>query len=210
MEFKDSQTKENLMRAFAGESQARNRYTFAAQLAKKNNLYVIEQVFDLTANQEKEHARVFYSFLKELDGEEIQIPDAGYPVNTAESVQEQLEHAVNNENKEGQEIYRQFGDVALQEGFKQIAGRFYMIADVEKVHANRFGEFLTLLKEGKLFASDMKTGWMCLNCGYVIEATTAPQNCPVCDAKQGYFVRLSMSPFTTEEMDAQKEQNLGK
>ncbi|MCD7824779.1 MAG: rubrerythrin family protein, partial [Clostridiaceae bacterium] len=79
MDLKDSQTKENLMRAFAGESQARNRYTFAAELAKKNNLYVIQQVFDLTANQEKKHAEVFYHFLKELDGEEIPIPDAGYP-----------------------------------------------------------------------------------------------------------------------------------
>ncbi len=210
MELKDSQTKENLMRAFAGESQARNRYTFAAKIARQNSLFVIEQVFNLTANQEKEHAEVFSDFLRELDGQEIKIPDASYPVNQADSIEKQLAYAVENETKEGEEVYRAFGDTALQEGFNQIAGKFYMIADIEKVHAYRFDQLLSLLQEGKLFASDIKTGWMCLNCGYVIEATNAPQNCPVCDGAQGYFVRLTMAPFTTPEMDVRKEQDLGK
>ncbi|MDD7404216.1 MAG: ferritin family protein [Butyribacter sp.] len=210
MELKDSRTKENLMRAFAGESQARNRYTFAAQLAKENNLYVIKKVFDLTASQEKEHGEVFYQYLNGLEGEEISIEDAAYPVNTSEDVSVQLQNAVENETKEADEVYRTFGDIALEEGFHQIAGKFYMIADIEKVHAERFGEFLKLLKEGKLFASDVKTGWMCLHCGYVIESTTAPQNCPVCDSNQGYFIRLSMAPFTEEKMDTSRPQNLGK
>lgn len=210
MELKDSQTRENLMRAFAGESQARNRYTFAAELAKKNNLYVIKKVFDLAASQEKEHAEVFYGYLKELEGQEITLGEAAYPVNTSEDVGTQLQNAVENETKEADDVYRSFGDIALQEGFNQIAGKFYMIADIEKVHAMRFQKFAELLKEGKLFASDVKTGWMCLHCGYVIESTTAPQNCPVCDSAQGYFVRLSMAPMTTEEMDVERPQDLGK
>lgn len=210
MELKDSQTKENLMRAFAGESQARNRYTFAAELAMQNNLYVIKKVFDLTASQEKEHAEVFYSYLREFEGQEITIDDASYPINTSENIEVQLHNALENETKESDEVYRNFGDIALKEGFNQIAGKFYMIADVEKIHAMRFQRFYDLLKEGKLFASDVKTGWMCLNCGYVIESTTAPQNCPICDSSQGYFIRLSLCPMTDEAMDVKRPQDLGK
>lgn len=210
MELKDSKTRENLMRAFAGESQARNRYTFAAELAMKNDMYVIKKVFDLTASQEMHHAEVFYSYLKELEGQEIAIDDAAYPVNTSDKIETQLLNALENETKEADDVYRRFGDIALEEGFNQIAGKFYMIADIEKVHAKRFEEFAALLKEGKLFASDVKTGWMCLNCGYVIESTTVPQNCPVCDVSQGYFVRLSMAPMTEESMDVERPQDLGK
>lgn len=210
MELKDSQTKENLMRAFAGESQARNRYTFAAELAMENNLYVIKKVFDLTASQETEHAEMFYNYLKEFEGQEISIPDASYPVNTSENIEVQLKNAVENETRESDEVYRDFGDIALKEGFNQIAGKFYMVADIEKIHAMRFQRFYEQLKEGKLFASDVKTGWMCLNCGYVIESTTAPQNCPVCDKPQGYFVRLSLAPMTDEAMDVKRPQDLGK
>lgn len=210
MELKDSKTKENLMRAFAGESQARNRYTFAAELAMENNLFVIKHVFDLTASQEKEHAEVFYEYLKEFDGDEIVIDEAGYPVNTAENIGVQLQQALENETKEADDVYRAFGDVALEEGFHQIAGKFYMIADIEKIHAMRFKTFHDLLKEGKLFVSDVKTGWMCLNCGFVIESTEAPQNCPVCDSNQGYFVRLSLMPYTDEKMNVPRPQDLGK
>ncbi len=210
MDLKDSQTRENLMKAFAGESQARNRYTFAAELAMKNDMYVIKKVFDLTASQEKEHAEVFYSYLKEFEGQEISIAEASYPVNTAESIETQLQNAMENETNEADDVYRNFGDIALKEGFNQIAGKFYMIADVEKIHAMRFQKFAELLKEGKLFASDVKTGWMCLNCGYVIESTNVPQNCPVCDASQGYFVRLSMAPMTDASMDVERPQDLGK
>ena len=208
VDFKNSETKENLMRAFAGESQARNRYTFAAELAQKNGLYVIKEIFELTANQEREHGEVFYGHLKEMEGKEVRV-DASYPVNTSEDVVKQLEDAVTNENKEGEEIYRIFGDTALKEGFNQIAGKFYMIADIEKTHALRFQTFYNLLKEGKLFASDVQVGWICLNCGYVVESTTAPQNCPVCDKPQGYFVRLSMAPYEVPSMTKVKEQDLG-
>ena len=194
MDFKDSQTKENLMRAFAGESQARNRYTYAAELAQKNGLFVIKKVFDFTAEQEKEHGEVFYDFLKDVEGEEIAI-DAAYPVNTSDDVLQQLLDALNNETREAGEVYRSFGDIAKEEGFAAIAGKFYLIADIEQTHADRFRAFHDLLKEGKLFVSDVKTGWMCLNCGHTVEATQAPSKCPVCDSDQGYFVRISMSPY---------------
>lgn len=210
MNLSESKTKENLMKAFAGESQARNRYTFAAELAMENKMYVIKKVFDLTAHQERHHAEVFYKYLKELEGTEVSVAQADYPVNTSENLQTQLENALQNETKEGEEVYRTFGDIALEEGFQQIAGKFYMIADVEKLHAKRFKEFYQLMVEGKLFASEVETGWMCLNCGYTVTSTHAPQNCPVCDSDQGYFVRMELAPMTTEEMSPAKERDLGK
>lgn len=210
MELKNSRTKENLMKAFAGESQARNRYTFAAELAMENNLFVIKKLFDLTASQEREHAEVFYKYLSEMDGQEIVIGESSYPVNTSDKIQVQLLQAFDNETREADQIYRTFGDIALEEGFHQIAGKFYMIADIEKIHAMRFKTFADLLREGKLFVSDVKTGWMCLNCGFVVESTTAPQNCPVCDSSQGYFIRLSLAPYTDSMMDTLRPQDLGK
>lgn len=210
MNLSESKTKENLMKAFAGESQARNRYTFAAELAMQNDMYVIKKVFDLTAHQERHHAEVFYKYLKEMEGKEISVAEADYPVNTSEDLQTQLQNALENETKEGEEVYRTFGDVALEEGFQQIAGKFYMIADVEKLHAKRFEHFFHLMAEGKLFASDVETGWMCLNCGYTVKSTHAPQNCPVCDSSQGYFVRMELAPMTSTEMCPCKERDLGK
>lgn len=209
MELKGSKTGANLMRAFAGESQARNRYTYAAGLAQQNNLYVLKEIFTLTAEQEKEHGEIFYKYLSEMEGQEIQI-DAGYPVNTSDDIQQQLLYALENESKEADEIYRDFGDIALQEGFKHIAGKFYMISDIERTHAQRFQVFYDLLKEGKLFVSDVKTAWVCLHCGYVLETTNAPQNCPVCDSNQGYFVRLSMSPYEVSNMGEDKNRDLGR
>ncbi|MFG6328736.1 MAG: rubrerythrin family protein, partial [Lachnospiraceae bacterium] len=189
-----SRTKQNLMRAFAGESQARNRYTFAAELAQQNGLYVIKKIFDFTAEQEKEHAKVFYSFLKEAEGENINI-DAAYPVNTSKDILTQLKNALHNEFEEADSAYKEFGDIAKEEGFTQIAGKFYLIADIERVHARRFEEVAKLMEENKLFVSDVKTGWMCLGCGYTVESEIAPQNCPVCDSDQGFFIRMSMAPY---------------
>ncbi len=194
MDLKDSRTKQNLMRAFAGESQARNRYTFAAELAQQNGLYVIKKIFDFTAEQEKEHAKVFYSFLKEAEGENINI-DAAYPVNTSKDILTQLKNALHNEFEEADSAYKEFGDIAKEEGFTQIAGKFYLIADIERVHARRFEEVAKLMEENKLFVSDVKTGWMCLGCGYTVESEIAPQNCPVCDSDQGFFIRMSMAPY---------------
>lgn len=194
MEFKNSETKDNLMRAFAGESQARNRYTFAAAQAKKENLYVISAVFEYTANQEKEHAEIFYNHLKELAGETITV-DGGYPVDFAADAAQLLRLAQHNEYEEHDPIYKAFGDKAEAEGFSGVAASFHMIAGIEKLHGDRFGKLAQFLEEKKLFVSDVKTEWICLNCGYVYEGEAVPEKCPVCSHDKGYFIRFELSPY---------------
>lgn len=193
--FKDSETKDNLMRAFAGESQARNRYTFAAGKAKRENMYVVQAVFEFTANQEKEHAEIFYNHLAELAGETIHV-DGGYPVDITENIVELLRRAQHNEYEEHDPVYKTFGDKAKEEGFDNVAHSFYNIAEIEKLHGDRFGHIADLLEQNKLFVSDVKTGWFCLNCGFVIEGFKAPEKCPVCQHDKGYFVRLEFAPYT--------------
>lgn len=197
--FKDSETKDNLMRAFAGESQARNRYTFAAAKAKENNLHVVEAVFAFTASQEKEHAEIFYNHLKEFAGENIHV-DGSYPVDISEDIQVLLSMAQHNEYEEHDDVYKSFGEKAKEEGFNSVAASFLKIAEIEKLHGDRFGKFAQLIKEGKLFVSDVEEEWMCLNCGYVYKGTAAPQVCPVCNHDQGYFVRLTLAPYTCSGM----------
>ncbi len=194
MKFSDSITKDNLMRAFAGESQARNRYTFAASQAKKNGLYVISAIFGFTASQEKEHAKVFYDHLKEMAGSTITV-DGGYPVDISEDVYELLDKAQHNEYEEHDPVYKAFAETAKREGFDQIAFSFARIAEIEKIHGDRFGKYAKLLKEGKLFVSDVEEEWMCLNCGYVFKGTKVPDICPVCRHDKGYFIRFELSPF---------------
>lgn len=197
VDFKSSETKDNLMRAFAGESQARNRYTFAAGEAKKQNLHVIEAVFKFTAEQEKEHAEVFYKHLTEMSGETIHI-DGGYPVDITDDVSKLLRMAQHNEYEEHDSVYQAFGEKAKEEGFDRIAASFFMIAGIEKVHGDRFGKFAKLLEENKLFVSDVKTGWMCLNCGFIYDGDKVPDKCPVCDSDKGYFIRLELAPYTEQ------------
>lgn len=198
--FKDSKTRENLMRAFAGESQARNRYTFAASCAKKQNLHVIEAVFTFTANQEKEHAEIFYNHLKELTGETI-VVDGGYPVDLYDDITKLLRAAQHNEYEEHDPVYKTFGDIAKEEGFHKVAGSFHQIAEIEKTHGDRFGRFADLLEQNRLFVSDVKTGWICLNCGYIYYGEEVPPKCPVCQHDKGYFIRLTLEPFVeTKEM----------
>ncbi|MCM1027491.1 MAG: rubrerythrin family protein [Roseburia sp.] len=192
--FENSVTKDNLMRAFAGESQARNRYTFAASQAKKNNLYVVQAVFAFTASQEKEHAEIFYNHLKELAGKNIDV-DGSYPVNITDDIVELLRQAQHNEYEEHDDVYRSFGEKAQEEGFSRIAASFRQIAEIEKIHGDRFGRFAQFLQEGKLFISDVEEEWMCLNCGFVYKSRQAPAVCPVCQHDQGYFIRLSLVPF---------------
>ena len=193
--FNESKTKENLMRAFAGESQARNRYTFAASTAKSQNLHVIEAIFSFTAGQEKEHAEIFYNYLKDLTGEKITV-DGDYPVNVTNSVEELLQFAEENEFEEYNPVYKEFGDVAKEEGFSQIATTFHNIAEIEKSHAERFKMFKELLQQNKLFVSDVKCKWICLNCGFVFEGTSVPEQCPVCSHDKGYFIRIELAPYT--------------
>lgn len=194
VDFSKSVTKDNLMRAFAGESQARNRYTFAASQAKKNGLYVISAVFAFTASQEKEHAEIFYNHLRELTGETIHI-DGGYPVDISEDVSDLLSRAQHNEYEEHDPVYKSFGDTARQEGFERIAASFLQIAEIEKTHGDRFGQYAGLLREGKLFVSDVEEEWMCLNCGYVFRGKKTPLVCPVCSHDQGYFIRFRLAPY---------------
>ena len=177
-----TKTMENLMRAFAGESQARNRYTFAAACAKKKQLYLIEQVFQFTANQEKEHAEVFYNLLKEVAGSNINV-DGNYPTDLYDDPLQLLKAA------------QHIADVAKEEGFNQIASIFRMIAAVEKTHGDRFGRYASALENKSLFQGQEGIRWMCLNCGYIHEGPIAPQQCPVCSHDQGYFIRLSEAPF---------------
>jgi len=195
MDFSGSVTKDNLMRAFAGESQARNRYTFAASQAKKNGLYVISAVFAFTASQEKEHAEIFYNHLKDMAGETIFI-DGGYPVDIADDTADLLEMARHNEYEEHDNVYKSFGETARKEGFEQIASTFLQIAEIEKVHGDRFGKYAQLMREGKLFVSDVEEEWMCLNCGFVYKGTQAPAVCPVCRHDRGYFIRFELAPYS--------------
>ena len=192
--LKTSGTAKNLMRAFAGESQARNRYTFAASAAKKEGFPVIQAVFQFTANQEKEHAELFYKFLQEMTGDTIHI-DGGYPVDTYDRTLDLLKAARHNEFEEYENVYKQFGDIALDEGFDRVGQVFHMVADIEKTHGDRFDLFAGLLERGQLFASEVETGWVCLNCGYVYHGTFAPKYCPVCEHEQGWFIRMELTPY---------------
>ncbi len=193
--FSESCTKTNLLKAFAGESQARNRYTFAASVAKKNNLYVVEAVFKFTAEQERAHAKVFYDYLKEFSGENIAI-EGTYPIDNYDNVEKLLRSGQHNEYEEHDNVYQAFGDKANEEGFVQIAAAFHNIAKIEKVHGDRFGTLADLVASNKLFISDIKTKWMCLNCGYIFEGLEVPQKCPVCSHDKGYFIRLELAPYS--------------
>ncbi len=195
MDFKNSETKSNLMRAFAGESQARNRYTIAAGQAREEKLYVVEAVFRFTAEQEKEHAEVFYKYLEKASGENIAI-DGAYPVDISKDAAALLRMAQHNEYEEHGDVYPNFARKAEEEGFLEIADSFRQIAEIEKVHGNRFGQFAEWLEKGELFAANVETAWMCMECGNIYRGTKVPPVCPVCHNDRGYFVRLELAPYT--------------
>lgn len=195
MDFRNSETAKNLMRAFAGESQARNRYEFSAGQARKNGQPVISSVFLFTAAQEREHAQVFYNHLKELNGDTV-IIQGGYPVDNYTDSLDLLKAARHNEYEEYEDVYRSFAQIAQDEGFAGVAKSFSLIAGVEKIHGDRFQLLADYLEQGRLFVSDVETGWMCLNCGYVYRGSKAPAKCPACDHEQGWFMRLELAPYT--------------
>ncbi len=195
VKLENSETRRNLMRAFAGESQARNRYTYAADLAKRKGLEVLEKVFLFTADQERAHGKIFYDLLQPLSGQKVAV-DGDYPVDLHSDMSELLRAAARNENEEHDAVYASFAKVAAQEGFDVIAHTFTMIAGIEKTHAQRFERFAQLLDQDKLFLADGETAWVCLNCGQVIHASAAPAVCPVCKHGQGYYVRLELAPYT--------------
>ena len=172
VDFKNSETLKNLMRAFAGESQARNRYTFAAGLCQQQKMQVLADVFTFTAGQEKEHAEIFYNHMKDLAGETVHI-DGGYPVDITNDILHLLRRAQHNEFEEHDPVYKDFADTAQKEGFPKVAASFRQIAEIEKPRS-RFAYLADLLDQGRLFSSERKTAWMCLNCGYIYEGTEAP------------------------------------
>lgn len=197
VDFSESKTKENLMRAFAGESQARNRYTIAAERAREQKMYSVAGVFQYTAEQERAHAERFYDLLKSASGETIFI-DGGYPVDQQESLAELLRAAEHNEREEFEDVYQAFGNTAKEEGFLEAASAFFQIAEIEHTHQKRFGEVAKLLEENHYFASEQESKWICTNCGYIHEGKQAPTVCPVCRHAQGYFLPYSFAAYRGE------------
>lgn len=196
MEFKQSETKINLMRAFAGESMARNRYNMAATCALSEGYHAIARIFDFTAKQEQAHATVFYGFLKEVNDTDFDIT-ASYPVNVYTSTRDHLSAAVKNEYDEYDSVYSSFADIAKQEGFNQIGNAFTMISEIEKIHAERFEMMLKLFTDSKLAKDDNETLYVCTNCGHIHKGNSAPLACPVCSHPQGYFIKDCIKEKTT-------------
>ncbi|ADL05458.1 rubrerythrin [Lacrimispora saccharolytica] len=192
--LKDSMTKENLLKAFAGECQAWRRYEFAASQSKNQNLQVLYWLFHYTGSQEKEHAEIFYNHLREFHGQEISI-SADYPIDNSNNILELLQLSAKHEAAEHDTIYKSFGDIAKEEGFSHIANSFYMIAEIEQIHSQRFAQYAQLVQNNKLFENETPTEYICLNCGHVHKGNKAPQVCPVCSHNQGFFVRRDDSPF---------------
>lgn len=195
--FDQSVTRQNLMRAFAGESQARNRYTFAAEQADAQGLRVIGDTFRFTAGQEKEHAEIFLKLLAELNGQSIAV-DGAYPVNLEPDALSQLRAARHNESEEGETVYPAFAAKAREEGFSLIGDTFAEIAAIERTHALRFGRFADALSADTLFSAPQPVAWLCLNCGHIHFGASAPAVCPVCQHDQGFFIRESLVPFLAD------------
>ena len=194
IDFKESKTRENLMRAFAGESQARNRYTIAAETAREQGMFAVNQVILFTADQERAHAKRFYDLLKNLSGTTVQI-DGGYPVDHYDGVIELLKSAHHNEMEEFDSVYPTFGDVAKDEGFIEAAAAFYQIAKVEEIHAKRFAKLADMLSKNQYYESAEESYWMCLNCGHIHHGKLVPEVCPVCRRDRGFFIPASLAPY---------------
>jgi len=183
MELKGSKTEHNLLTSFAGESQARNRYTYFASVAKAAGYEQIAGIFLETADNEKEHAKLFFKFLQ---GGELEIT-ATYPAGVIGDTAANLEASAAGEHLEWTKLYKEAGEVARQEGFQEIANVFWEIAEVEEQHELRYRKLLKNMKENKVFKKDEVVKWKCRNCGYVHEGAEAPKRCPACDHPQSYF-----------------------
>lgn len=186
--LKGSQTEINVVTAFAGESQARNRYTYAASVAKKQGYVKISQIFEETANQEKEHAKRLFKF---LDNEQEVKITATYPAfGMPEDTKIHLAHAAAGEHYEYTEMYPGFAKVAKEEGFNDVAAAMENIAIAERYHEDRFNEYLDELKNGTYFKSDAPIVWRCLNCGWIHEGKEPPKLCPACAHPIDHFEAL--------------------
>jgi rubrerythrin len=178
-----TQTEKNLLKAFAGESQAKNRYEFFAKQAKKDGLHQIAAIFEETALNEQAHAKRFFRF---LEGGMVEIT-ASYPAGKIGTTLENLKEAADGENEEWTGLYPEFARVAEEEGFKQIAVVFKTIAKIEKHHEERYRQLYQNLEEGKVFEREGKVTWKCRVCGFLHESTKPPMKCPSCEHEQAYF-----------------------
>jgi rubrerythrin len=184
--LKGTKTEKNLLASFAGESQARNRYTYFASVAKKAGLEQIAAIFLETADNEKEHAKRFFRF---LEGGEVEII-ASYPAGLIADTAANLEAAADGENLEWTKLYKEAEKIAREEGFEEVTNQFKEIAEVEEQHEIRYRKLLKNVKEGKVFKEDTVVKWKCRNCGYIHEGKEAPKECPVCAHPQGFYELL--------------------
>lgn len=185
--IKGTRTEQNLLKAFAGESQAKNRYTYFAKIARKEGYEQIASFFEETAFQEEQHAKVFFKF---LEGGMVEIT-ASYPAGILSTTPENLLAAAEGENEEWAILYPEFAEVAKEEGFPKIATKFRMIAQVEEHHEKRYRKLLANIKNEEVFKKEKPTQWMCRNCGFIYEGAKAIKNCPACDHPQSYFEILN-------------------
>jgi len=185
-DLKGTETEKNLLAAFAGESQARNRYTYFASQAKKEGLVQISQIFEETANQEKEHAKRFFKFLQ---GGEVEV-QAAFPAGVIGSTSDNLKAAAEGENYEWTDMYPAFAAKAREEGFTDVAAVFDAVIVAEKQHEKRYNDLRANIEAGRVFKRDESVTWRCINCGYLFEGQAPPQKCPACAHPQSYFELL--------------------
>ncbi|MGE4291444.1 MAG: rubrerythrin [Desulfovibrio sp.] len=183
MSLKGSRTEKNLLTAFAGESQARNRYTYYASVAKKEGYVQISHIFEETAGHEKEHAKRLFKF---LEGGEAEIT-ASFPAGRIGTTLENLKEAAGGEHEENSCMYPEFSKIALEEGFKHIAAVFKSIGQAEVYHEERFRALIANIENDRVFKKDEPVVWRCRNCGYNHTGTSAPDRCPACDHPQAHF-----------------------
>lgn len=187
--LKGTQTEKNILTAFAGESQARNRYTFFSSTAKEEGFVQISHIFEETADQEKAHAKRLFKF---LEGGEVVI-NAGYPAGVIGDTHTNLLEAAAGEHYETTEMYPSFAAVADKEGFSEIGAVMRNIANAEAWHEKRYLDFAKNVKEGRVFVREQKVKWRCLNCGYIHEGTSAPEKCPACAHPKAFFELLAVN-----------------
>jgi rubrerythrin len=185
--IKGTQTEKNLLKAFAGESQARNRYTYFASKARKEGFEQIANIFAETAENEKEHAKVFFNY---LEGGDVEIV-AAYPAGMIKDTKSNLEGAAAGENMEWTKLYADFAKIAREEGFPDVAVSFEQISKVEKFHESRYRKLIANMANGEVFKKKTTVKWHCANCGYVYEGTEPPKECPACKHPQAFYEVLA-------------------
>jgi rubrerythrin len=185
--IKGSKTEQNLLKAFAGESQARNRYTYFASAARKEGLEQIAHFFQDTADNEKEHAKVFFSY---LEGGDMEVT-ASFPAGAVKDTRANLQAAADGEKEEWTTVYPAFGKSAREEGYPEVARSFEQIAKAEKFHEGRYRKLMDNISKGEVFKRTSAVKWHCINCGYVFEGNEPPKECPACRHPQAYYEVLA-------------------